>query len=151
MTFFSHRPSSFACLYCRKSDIYHISIYDPFLNLTKIPSSHLVLITSYFSHASLNTTSPNIGRTDAWAVHPAAPTQILGGPSPIPPKSPPMLCPLSNLLSHFPFSGFTFHFLCFRSLLSTHAFQLFHFFLPPFLFIFLFPYSCCLSIYLTVP
>ena len=55
----------------------------------KIPSSHLFLVTLYFSRASLSTTSPNIGGTDAWTV---PPPQILGGPSQaVPPKSLPMV------------------------------------------------------------
>ena len=63
---------SFACLYCLKSDI----AYNTF-------KSKYFLLDTFFNqfvlcHASSNTTSGNIGVTDAWAV---APPQILGGPS----------------------------------------------------------------------
>src|SRR6218665_1835309 len=49
-------------------------------------------MTPFFSqfvlcHASNNTSSRNIGGTDAWAV---PPPQILWGTTPVPPKSPPL-------------------------------------------------------------
>src|SRR6218665_730902 len=45
------------------------------------------LLCSCFRTHSTNTTSQNIGGTDAWAV---TPSQLLGGPSPSPPRSPPV-------------------------------------------------------------
>src|SRR6218665_1319177 len=49
------------------------------------PSFYSVRI---LSHVSNNTTSPNIGGTDTWAVPPPL---ILGGRTPVPPKSPPII------------------------------------------------------------
>src|SRR6218665_1604407 len=75
MTFFSHRPgfSDFTFLYCIKCRI------RPFLHQKNHYSEKNSLITQFFysvlSRASDNTTSLNIGGTNAWAV---TPPQILG-------------------------------------------------------------------------
>jgi len=73
MTFFSHRPGF--RIFSFFSQIFHIFtmlhvIYDPFLT-RKTPFFTLFIL----SHASDNTTSQNIGGTDAWTV---PPPQILG-------------------------------------------------------------------------
>ena len=61
----------------------------------KIPSSHF--FTEFvLSHASSNTTSPNIGGTDAWAV---PSPHILGERSSKSPMSPPMVRPAVQLLA----------------------------------------------------
>src|SRR6218665_2283365 len=86
MAFFDHRPHFvclFACLYClfQKKNV----LLDPFLGQ------------SVLSHASNNTTSRNIGRTNAWAV----PTSNFGGDHP---QSPISLRPCSQptyLRKHF--------------------------------------------------
>src|SRR6218665_4005978 len=81
-------------------------VYDPFFTRETTISEKNSLIRPVFtlfvlSRASDNTTSLNIGGTNAWAV---PPPQILGGPSPSPPRSPPLgdayrLCCYSASLS----------------------------------------------------
>src|SRR6218665_3801826 len=62
-------------------------VYDPFLTRATTISEKNSFMTPFFtlfvlSHASDNTTSQNIGGTDAWAV---PPPQILGDRPPVPP------------------------------------------------------------------
>src|SRR6218665_2246442 len=59
-----------------------------FYFLKKFLDFSFSLLSSYYLYASDNTTSRNIGGTDAWAV---LPPQILGLPSSSLPKSPPMI------------------------------------------------------------
>src|SRR6218665_820084 len=69
-------------------------VYDPFLTRKATISEKNSFMTPFFtlfvlSRESENTTSQNIGGTDAWAV---PPPQILGGDRPpSPPRSPPLL------------------------------------------------------------
>jgi len=60
-------------------------IFDPILTGTKRKNTFFTLF--ILSRASDNTTSLNIGGTNAWAV---PSPQIFGGPSPSPPRYPPM-------------------------------------------------------------
>ena len=68
-------------------------VYDPFFTRKSAISENNSLTTPFFtlfvlSRASDNTTSPNIGETDAWAV----PTSNFGGTVPqSPPRSPPLI------------------------------------------------------------
>src|SRR6218665_1866780 len=67
-----------------------IVIYDPFFTRKITISENNSLTTPFFtlfvlSRASNNTISQNSGGTGAWAVHPT-----FGGPSPSPPRSPPL-------------------------------------------------------------
>src|SRR6218665_4119112 len=85
MTFFSHRPYfvDFPYLFVK---------YDPFFTRKSPISENKSLITPFFtlfilSRASDNTTSLNIGGTDAWAAHP---TSNFGGTVPPVPLG---LCP----------------------------------------------------------
>src|SRR6218665_2213662 len=64
-------------------------VHNPFL-ATKTSFSHFASKIFFLSHP-INNTSQNIGGTNAWAV---PPPQTLGGPSPSPPRFP----PLSSLL-----------------------------------------------------
>jgi|SRR6218665_1533785 len=85
--FLSHRSpfvylSIFACLYYLKV-LY--TVYDPSLADKPLFHTKNSFVSPYFSHfvlsgASFNTTSPNIGETDAWAVSLVRIPQILGGP-----------------------------------------------------------------------
>src|SRR6218665_1773818 len=83
MTFFSHRPGS--------SDFSHI--FHMFTMLNVVYDHFLTRKTQFFtlfmlSRTSDNTTSQNIGGTNAWAV---PPPQIFGGTvPPVPPRSPPL-------------------------------------------------------------
>jgi len=106
--FFSHRPgfTDFPYLYCIKCRIRHydtttlrttlrhydttirhlMSSQEKPLFQNRIPWKHFFTL-FVLSHASDNTTSQNIGRTDAWAV---PPPQIWGGTVPsVPLRSPP--------------------------------------------------------------
>src|SRR6218665_2070932 len=68
-------------------------VYDHFL--TRKPQFFTLFI---LSRTSDNTTSQNIGGTNAWAV---PPSQILGGPSPpVPPRSPPLAGPPPSTCVH---------------------------------------------------
>ena len=89
---FSHRPH-FVCL-LPVSTVWNLiyNTYDPFLHETPLYQNKKFLHHTFFSHfilchASNNTTSRNIGGTDAWAV---PPPQIFGETFPPfpPPKSP---------------------------------------------------------------
>src|SRR6218665_2755619 len=91
MTFFIvvHRLLPVSTVYI----VHHVSVYDPFLNEKplfhkKFPSSHLFKVTSHFSRASLNTTSPNIGGR---MYGPSPTSNFLGDRSPSPLSSRPWL------------------------------------------------------------
>ena len=69
-------------------------VYDPLSTRKSTISEKNSFMTPFlyffriFALISDNTTSQNIGGKDAWAV---PPPQILGGPSPSPPRSPPLV------------------------------------------------------------
>src|SRR6218665_3347249 len=65
-------------------------IFDPFLTI-KTPFFTLFIL----SRAADNTISLNIGGTNAWVVPPTS--HFGGGPSPSPPRSPPLLCALVTI------------------------------------------------------
>src|SRR6218665_3092303 len=69
---------SYLTLSSQEKPLFHL-----FQNI--IPSRHLFLLCSCFRTHPTNTTSQNIGETDAWAV---TPSQIFGGT--VPPVHPPV-------------------------------------------------------------
>ena len=92
MIFFSHRPHSLCiclslwCLYILSNLIY--TIYRPFLQ--EKPLSQKKVIQFVISHASDNTTSPNIDWGDGYISRPLD-LKFWGSVFPVPTKFPPML------------------------------------------------------------